>query len=91
MWIFILAIISPWMTISLLWNTSQDTANDQFLHFISKNLYHFIAYRLILNAVINAILENNEVADLFFETVTTQDSENVIGLTLYGIRKQLSR
>lgn len=79
------------MTISLLWNTSQDTANDQFLHFISKNLYHFIAYRLILNAVINAILENNEVADLFFETVTTQDSENVIGLTLYGIRKQLSR
>jgi len=67
-----------------LWHTSQDITNDQFL-------YDFVAYRLILNAVLNAILENNEVADLFFETVTTQDSENVIGLTLYGIRKQLSR
>ncbi len=54
-------------------------------------LYDFVAYRLILNAVLNAILENNEVADLFFETVTTQDSENVIGLTLYGIRKHLWR
>jgi len=70
-----------------LWHTSQDITKWP----ISAFLYDFVAYRLILNAVLNAILENNEVADLFFETVTTQDSENVIGLTLYGIRKQLWR
>ncbi|CAF0731760.1 unnamed protein product [Adineta ricciae] len=40
---------------------------------------------LLLNAVINGILENNEIADLFFETVTTEDSENVIAWTLYGV------
>jgi hypothetical protein len=57
--------------------------NHFTLENLMKNSYFF--------AVLNAILENNEVADLFFETVTTQDSENVIGLTLYGIRKQLSR
>ncbi|CAF5108196.1 unnamed protein product, partial [Rotaria sp. Silwood1] len=39
----------------------------------------------ILYAVLNAILENNEVADLFFETATTEDSENVIAWTLYAI------
>jgi hypothetical protein len=41
-----------------------------------------------LSAILNAILENNEVADLFFETVTTEDSENVIGWTLYGMTKR---
>ncbi|CAF4294627.1 unnamed protein product [Rotaria socialis] len=40
---------------------------------------------LILYAVLNAVLENNEVADLFFETATTQDSENVIAWSLYAI------
>ncbi|UJR26687.1 hypothetical protein I4U23_008003 [Adineta vaga] len=40
---------------------------------------------LLLNAVINAILENNEVADLFFETVTVEDPENVVAWTLYGV------
>ncbi|CAF4058453.1 unnamed protein product, partial [Rotaria magnacalcarata] len=40
---------------------------------------------LILYAVLNAVLENNEVADLFFETATTQDSENVTAWTLYAI------
>ncbi|CAF2607832.1 unnamed protein product [Rotaria sp. Silwood2] len=39
----------------------------------------------ILYAVLNAILENNEVADLFFETATTEDSENVVAWTLYAI------
>ncbi|CAF0845464.1 unnamed protein product [Rotaria sordida] len=39
----------------------------------------------ILYAVLNAILENNEIADLFFETATTEDSENVIAWTLYAI------
>ena len=38
-----------------------------------------------MSAVLNAILENNEVADLYFETATTEDSENVIGWTLYGM------
>jgi hypothetical protein len=33
-------------------------------------------------------MENNEVADLFFETVTTEDSENVVGWTLYGMIKK---
>ncbi len=51
-------------------------------------LSNFVVYRLILSAILNAILENNEVADLFFETVTTEDSENVIGWTLYGMTKR---
>jgi hypothetical protein len=44
-----------------------------------------------LSAILNAILENNEVADLFFETVTTEDSENVIGWTLYGMIKRYAK
>ena len=43
-----------------------------------------ILFRLILNGVLNAILEHNDEADLFFETVTSEDSENVVGWTLYG-------
>lgn len=38
----------------------------------------------MLSAVVNAILENNDVADLYFDTVTTQDPENVVAWTLYG-------
>ncbi len=33
-------------------------------------------------------MENNEVADLYFETVTSEDSENVIGWTLYGMTRK---
>ncbi|CAF0951914.1 unnamed protein product [Adineta steineri] len=40
---------------------------------------------LMLIAVVNGILENNELADLYFETVTAGDSEDVIAWTLYGI------
>lgn len=45
----------------------------------------YFVFRLILYAVLNAILENNEVANLFFETATTEDSENVVAWTLYGM------
>jgi hypothetical protein len=43
-----------------------------------------VSFRLILSAVLNAILERNDVADLYFETVTSEDTDNVIAWTLYG-------
>jgi len=43
--------------------------------------------RLILSAVLNAIFENNEIADLYFETATSQEPDNVIAWTLYGKNK----
>ena len=41
-------------------------------------------FSLILQGVLNAMLEHNDVADLCFETVTSEDPENVIAWTLYG-------
>ena len=46
-----------------------------------------LLYRLLIYAVLNAMLENNEAADLFFETATSEDSDHVIGWTLYGMNK----
>jgi hypothetical protein len=38
----------------------------------------------MLNAVLNAMLEHHELAELCFETAINYDHENVIGWTLYG-------
>lgn len=53
-------------------------------HFLSPS----VLFRLILNAVLNAILEHNDAADLFFEAVTSEDGENVVGWTLYGKQRR---
>ena len=64
-------------------------------HCVSDEKYFFDIVmdllRMILNAVLNAILERNEAADLFFETVTSEDGENVVGWALYGKKRELPR
>ena len=82
-----------WSKLKNVWNNAfrlnRTTArrNEIFLNFRLDSIVCF-SFRWILSAVLNAILERNEVADLFFETVTSGESENLIGWTLYGEKKQ---
>ena len=46
---------------------------------------HDLHLRLLLQSIICALQEKNDMAEMFLERVTAQDSENMIAWTLYAM------